>query len=273
MSFTRQTVLPTRPATPPLAADSHFGTASPTKTPTLPLTAVAGTVNSSLTSFPAALYATQHVLPSPHGTRITAHGTRPDGPHTNRRNSIPFMRLQPKRCTPQGLGYPPSIDSGASSRATSRHPYSRLARHSSLATRHFYPIHTPPLSSLPRAQRRASLSCTFLHFFALRKNLSPVFSSNSTLFAQNTRGGVSPQLPQPIVTLCECGSPAPAFPSALSANLSPTHASSIASSLAPLFATPYPPPTVHTSTRAPSARITEHGSRNTLKFSDWMNQQ
>jgi hypothetical protein len=33
--------------------------------------------------------------------------------------------------------------------------------------------------------------CTLLHFFASRKKLSPFFSSNSRLFAQNSRGGVS----------------------------------------------------------------------------------
>jgi hypothetical protein len=44
--------------------------------------------------------------------------------------------------------------------------------------------HSPPLLPV-RSGREA---CIFLHFFAFRRNTTPIFSTISKLFAQNTRG-------------------------------------------------------------------------------------
>src|SRR5713101_6405230 len=52
------------------------------------------------------------------------------------------------------------------------------------------PTHHPLPTSSSFFSHSCALFCTFLHFFALTKNSTPLFSIVSALFAQNTRGGV-----------------------------------------------------------------------------------
>jgi len=115
------------------------------------------------------------------------------GPHTNRRNSIPLIALPPKRCTPQGVGY--------------RHFWPPFLPFSLPAPRAPGPPEPPALQSLRPLDllfRRSASGCALLstrypqsfhtlaHFFALRKNSSPIVSTSSTLLLQNTRGGYPP---------------------------------------------------------------------------------
>jgi hypothetical protein len=79
---------------------------------------------------------------------------------------IPSATYFTTRCVPRGWAPPPPVCSPT------------LALPSS---------HAP---SSARTCQPTSLVCAFLHFFALAKMLSPLFSINSTLFAKNIQGGV-----------------------------------------------------------------------------------
>src|SRR5713101_4240990 len=57
------------------------------------------------------------------------------------------------------------------------------------------PTHHPLPTSSSFFSHSCALFCTFLHFFALTKNSTPLFSIVSALFAKNHPGWGTPQVP------------------------------------------------------------------------------
>ena len=97
------------------------------------------------------------------------------GPHTNRHNSNPFMRLRPNLCSP--------LEGGVSARAVPR--LSSRPQWRDLSA-------SPATHYSPLATHYPIFLCTLLHFLATLQIPTPFLSISSALLLQNTRGGVSP---------------------------------------------------------------------------------
>ena len=123
----------------------------------------------------------------PHGSRNTAHGSRPHGPHTNRRNSNPLNALQPNRCTPPGV--PPSCSANK--------PSCPLGRRKPRPCNNFRKRGHPP----PPPRQCAALLC--FPYFTYFLCLPPLYGTRSTLctaippLPANRCSSANPSGPQP----------------------------------------------------------------------------